>query len=108
MSRTRTRRSPVARTAVATASGAVDRIRKQVASRPWWYTTLLIIGFVTVLTAVGVLFFGINNTPRRVVTNEQAAPVQSLDFAVALSRLVGAPIDRGGTIEVLNNGDEFI
>jgi cardiolipin synthase A/B len=90
-----------------TASSALDYIRKEVESRPWWYTTIMVIGLVTLLTAVGVLFFGINNAPDRIVTSEQTAPVQSLDFAVSLSRLVGAPIDHGGTIDVLNN-DGFI
>lgn len=108
MSQTRTRRAPVGRAAVATASGTIDRIRKEVEARPWWYTTLLVIGFVTLLTAVGVLFFGINSAPAETVTNEPPASVQTLDFAVSLSRLVGAPIERGGTIDVLNNGDEFL
>ena len=34
--------------------------------------------------------------------------MQSLDFAISLSHLVGAPLDQGGTIKVLNNGDEFV
>src|SRR5436190_259627 len=108
MSRTRTRRAPVGRAAMAAASDTIDRVRNAVESRPWWYTTLLVIGFVTLLTAVGVLFFGINDTPRDITTSAPAAPVQSLDFAISLSHLVGAPLDQGGTIKVLNNGDEFV
>src|SRR5947208_1169167 len=108
MSRARTRRSPAGATTLTTASHALDRVRNAVGSRPWWYTTFLVIGFVTLLTAVGVLFFGINDTPRDITTSAPAAPVQSLDFAISLSRLVGAPLDQGGTIKVLNNGDEFL
>ena len=108
MSGTRTRRTHAGRAVVATASGAIDRVRTEVESRPWWYTTLLAIGFITLLTAVGVLFFGINNGPSTLVISDAVPSVDSLDFGVAISRLVGAPIERGGTIQVLNNGDEFL
>jgi cardiolipin synthase A/B len=108
MSGTRTRRTLAGRAVIARASGAIDRVRTEVESRPWWYTTLLAIGFITLLTAVGVLFFGINNGPSTLVVSDAVPPVDSLDFGVAISRLVGAPIERGGTIQVLNNGDEFL
>jgi cardiolipin synthase A/B len=108
MSGTRTRRTLAGRAVIARASGAIDRVRTEVESRPWWYTTLLAIGFITMLTAVGVLFFGINSGPSMLVISDAVPPVDSLDFGVAISRLVGAPIERGGTIQVLNNGDEFL
>ena len=105
---TRTRRTHAGRAVIATASDAISHVRSEVQSRPWWYTTLLAIGFITLLTAVGVLFFGINSGPSTLVISDEVPPVDSLDFGVAISRLVGAPIERGGTIQVLNNGDEFL
>jgi len=107
MSRIRTRKPLLSRAAYSTGSSIVSNLRSDVESQPWWYTTLLVIGLVTVLTAVAVLFFGINSVPSTIVTSDQVAPVQSTEFSVALSRVVGAPIERGGTIEPLNNGEEF-
>jgi hypothetical protein len=77
MSRTRTRKAPVGRAALATASDAFAGIRNEVEARPWWYTTLLVIGFVALLTAVAVLFFGINSAPSHVAPSEQPAEVES-------------------------------
>ena len=108
MKGTRTRRAHFGRAAVTTASEAIAQVRDEIQSRPWWYTTFLVIGFVTLLTAVGVLFFGVDSAPATLTTSDHVAPVQSVDFGVALSRLVGAPIEHGGTIDVLNNGDEFL
>src|SRR5690348_7918596 len=105
MSRTRTRRTPAA---AAIAESAWDSVRDGVKSRPWWVTALIIIGFVALLMAIGVLFFGIDDTPRDLVTSDTVPPVESEAFALALSGLVGAPMEQGGTVEVLNDGDEFI
>lgn len=71
-------------------------------------TTLVLIGTVTVLMVISVGFLGFNNAPRTVVTSGPVPPVDSIEFAQALSRLVGSPIERGGSVEVLNNGDEFL
>lgn len=108
MSRSPARKTHTGPALVASASDAFSNVRKEVEARPWWYNTLLVIGFVTLLTAVAVLFFGVGRSPQNVVTSAEAAPVQSPEFTLALARLVGAPIERGGTIEVLNNGDQFV
>ena len=34
--------------------------------------------------------------------------VDSPDFATALGAIVGAPVEGGGTVQILNNGDEFV
>jgi cardiolipin synthase len=88
--------------------GGWDTVRAGVRSRPWWVTTLIVIGFVSLLMAVGVLFFGINDTPHPLVASDEVPSVESLAFAEALSGLVGAPTEQGGTIEILSNGDEFL
>src|SRR5918992_2021429 len=108
MSRTRTKRAHSGAAITASASSLFDRVRESVSSRPWWQTALLVIGFVTVITAVSVLFLGVNSAPREIITSDQVAAVNSEDFTVALSRLVGAPVEQGGTVEILNNGDEFL
>jgi cardiolipin synthase len=105
MSRTQTRPRFGGTALGESASRTVDRVRQSVKAHPWWYTALVVIGFVAVVTAVSVLFLGVSNAPDEIVTSEPVAPVRSIEFAAALSRLVGAPVERGGTIEILNNGD---
>jgi cardiolipin synthase len=108
MRRTRVRKAHSGAALVAAASETFDHVRSEFTARPWWYNSILVLGFVTLLTAVAVLFFGVNNAPDEIATNEQVAPVQSPDFLAALSRLVGAPAEQGGAVEILNNGDEFL
>ena len=48
----------------ATRSGG--RVRQFLKSRPWWQTTLLVIGFVTVVTAFGSLILGLDDKPDQV------------------------------------------
>jgi cardiolipin synthase len=108
MSRSRVRKTDAGAALIASASETFDHVRKEVTSRPWWYTATLVTGFVTLLTAVSILFFGIDNAQGDIATNEEVAPVQSPDFTAALSRLVGASVEQGGTVEMLQNGDEFL
>ena len=108
MSRTRTWRAFSRPDVAAAAAEAWERVRTNIKSRPWWITTLLVIGSVTVLMIVSVVILGVNNAPRTVVTSDRVAPVDSVEFADALARLVGAPIEHGGSVEILNNGDEFL
>jgi len=74
----------------------------------WWEITLFVVGVLASLTVIGALFFAVGNTPSRVYTEAPVPAVDSPAFAMALSNLVRAPIDRGGTVTVLNNGDEFV
>jgi cardiolipin synthase len=108
MSRTRTRRTPAATAVTASVRDQWDSVRDGVRSRPWWVTALIVIGFVALLMAVGVLFFGIDDTPQDLVASDTVPPVDSEAFALALSGLVGAPMEQGGTIAVLNDGVEFV
>jgi cardiolipin synthase len=75
--------------------------------RPWWQDTLLVIGIVTVLSFVAVSFLGADGMPDRIIVSDDLGTVDSPEFAAAVSRLVGASVESGGTIAVLNNGDAF-
>ena len=48
------------------------------------------------------------NEPERVYTDVPPPSVESPHFATALATIVGAPVERGGEIAILNNGDEFV
>ena len=73
----------------------------------WWQITLFVIGVVSAVSILSALFFAVGDKPSRIYTDTEAPPVNSREFATALGALVGAPVDHGGQITILNNGDEF-
>lgn len=89
-------------------AGASGPVRQFLQSHPWWQTTIFVVGALALATAIGVLFLGINNVPDEISTSEPLAPVESLQFAATVAHLVNAPIERGGTVQVLDNGDAFL
>jgi cardiolipin synthase len=86
----------------------IDPMRSFVQDHPWWHTTLICIGLIAFLSVLGGLFFAVGDKPKEVSPIARVPPVASPEFAIALSRLVNAPIEQGGSIQVLNNGDEFL
>jgi cardiolipin synthase len=106
--RTRRRKAQVSPASIIASAGSVmEGVRKVVKTAPWWQTTLIVIGFISLITAVSVLFLGANNAPTKLTTTAPVPPVQTEGFAAAVSRLLNAPIERGGSVSILNNGDEF-
>lgn len=90
------------------ANGASRPLRDFVHRHPWWQTGVFIIGLVAFVTVVSVMFLGIDGAPTNISTTEPLPPVESLDFAVAVSHLVNAPVEQGGSVEPLHNGDGFL
>jgi len=76
--------------------------------QPWWHTTIFIIGMVTLVTVVSVMFLGIDGAPTKISTTEPLPPVDSHEFAVTVSHLVNAPVEQGGSVQPLQNGDGFL
>ena len=74
----------------------------------WWQLTLFIIGVIAAVSVLSALFFAVGDKPTRIYTDSEPPPVESPRFATALSTIVGAPVEHGGTITTLNNGDEFV
>src|SRR5262249_1006556 len=74
----------------------------------WLQTILLIIGGTTVLAVFGALFIAAGTEPSNITTDAPVAQVESTLFAESLSHLVNAPLGQGGTVAILNNGDEFL
>jgi cardiolipin synthase A/B len=93
-----------ARTAADAAAPVVDFVRRH----RWWHTALIVTGVVAILSVIGALFFTVEGTPERLVTDAPIPPVGSPAFTVALSHLVNAPVEEGGTVRILNDGDEFL
>jgi len=90
------------------APAASGSIRDLLRTHPWWQTALFVIGVIAFVTAIGVMFLGLDSGPAEISTSEPLAPVDSPQFAATVSHLVNAPIERGGTIEILNNGAGFL
>ncbi len=63
---------------------------------------------IAAVSVFSALFFAVGNQPAHVYTDAAPPPVSSPDFTTAFATIVGAPVERGGTIAILNNGDEFI
>ena len=74
----------------------------------WWQLTLFVIGVIAALSVLGALFFAVGDKPERIYTDAPPPPVESPHFATALGTIAGAPVENGGTITTLNNGDEFV
>ena len=73
---------------------------------PWWILLFWGFGVAAVVTAVISLFFALGRRPRRTWASE-IPPVASRDFLVGIAGLVHSPLQSGGSIQLLNNGDEI-
>jgi cardiolipin synthase len=71
-------------------------------------TVLLIIGAATVLSILGSLFIAAGTSPDKLYSDREVAPVDTELFANSLSNLVNGPLERGGSVSILNNGAEFL
>lgn len=75
-------------------------------SGPWWLISLAGVGVLALGTAVITLFFKLGRRPNRVWSVEAPAP-ESNEFLRGIAGIVNAPLQDGGTAELLNNGDAF-
>lgn len=75
-------------------------------AHPWWLLLLALVGLVAIV-AVGItLFTGLGDRPdsARMVGD---CRVDSKQFLNAVAGTLNVPLARGGTAQLLNNGDEF-
>ena len=75
-------------------------------SVPWWLLALSAIGAIALVSAVLTLFAGLKSRPDRHSLTE-APPIGSEPFLMGISGIVNAPLMRGGTARLLNNGVEI-
>jgi cardiolipin synthase len=87
---------------------AIDAARQFVRAHRWWQTTVFAIGLLTLVIVFSVLFLGVDNGPREVRTSGALAPIDSLQFAQDVARLVNAPIEHGGAVQIVDTGDAFV
>ena len=73
---------------------------------PWWVTLLAIVGGLALVTALVTLFISTGRRPS-VLHVTDVPPVDSPDFLLSVAGAAGAPIEAGGTAQLLNNGVEI-
>lgn len=79
---------------------------RDLAALPWWILSFWGLGILAVSTAIVSLFFALGRRPGKAWASE-IPPVASRDFLVGISGLVNSPLESGGTVKLLSNGDEI-
>jgi cardiolipin synthase A/B len=74
---------------------------------PWWALLLMLVGLLALGTLVLNLFSSFGDRPDS-ATQIGKCDVGSIDFLLALAGVLNAPLHRGGSARLLNNGDEFL
>lgn len=77
------------------------------AAAPWWLLLLAGVGVVSVVATVLNLFTAIGERPGTARATSQA-DVGSDEFLIGLAGMVNAPLQKGGTARLLDNGDRFL
>jgi cardiolipin synthase len=73
---------------------------------PLWVILLAALGALALLSVIVSMFFALGRRPGRFTITE-TPPVDSDDFLLGLSGTVNAPLLKGGTATLLNNGVEI-
>lgn len=79
---------------------------RELSDLPWWVLVFWALGILAAATAIVSLFFALGRRPGKAWASEVPA-VDSRDFLVGISGLVNSPLESGGTVKLLNNGDGF-
>lgn len=67
---------------------------------------LAVIGGLSLVGGIVTLFFALGRRPSKLDVTEGAA-VTSPEFLVSMAGTLGTPLRKGGTVQLLNNGDAF-
>ena len=73
---------------------------------PWWLLLLAALGAAAAASVVVTLFFSLGRRPGEIWVT-RAPAVDSDDFLAGISGTVNAPLQKGGTARLLNNGVEI-
>ena len=74
----------------------------------WWQLTLFVIGVMTAITLSQRAVFRRRRQAWTHLHGHDLTSGRLTAFSTALSTIVGAPVEQGGTIALLNNGDQFV
>jgi cardiolipin synthase len=78
-----------------------------ITAAPWWVLAPAAFGLLALTTMILNLFTAIGERPGSAWLTGPC-PVDTDEFMIALAGNVNAPLQKGGTARLLNNGDEFV
>jgi cardiolipin synthase len=89
---------------------AFELIIKEVISNHTWSVVIIsIVGIISLITILAMLFLPIGSGPANYkITGGSIPAAGSPQFNSYLSSVLNLPLEKGNTIEILNNGDEFM
>ena len=74
----------------------------------WWELTIFVIGTLSFISILVVLFLPIGNGPEEFTYSGNSLSASDPGFATMFSETLNVPQRKGQPIEILNNGDEFM
>jgi cardiolipin synthase len=73
---------------------------------PWWLKSLALLGAIALVGVITTLFFSFGRRPAAIRVTEYPS-VDSSDFLLSVSGIADGPFRKGGTVTMLNNGDQI-
>ncbi|HEX8906135.1 MAG TPA: hypothetical protein VF771_14905, partial [Longimicrobiaceae bacterium] len=73
---------------------------------PWWISVFFVVGVLATVWAFATMFLALGRRPRRLTVYDRP-PAGSRRFLESVSGLLNEPLQSGGTVRLLNNGDEI-
>jgi cardiolipin synthase len=83
-------------------------LQKTFLSFSWWHIATLLVGFLSFISIIVVLFLPISKGPTKFTYTAAAPTISSPNFIRALSDSLNLPLNQGDAIQVLNNGNAFL
>lgn len=75
---------------------------------PWWLIVFSLLGVISLLSVLGGLLIAYNSTPHKLSVSKKEEGVSQPSFLQNLAFLVKSSITKGGSVEIINNGDAFL
>lgn len=82
--------------------------RKILMQYTWWELVISVIGLISFVSILVVLFLPIGNGPAKFTYSGVIPSVSNPEFTEMLSQSLALPIRQGDAIQTLNNGDAFL
>ena len=83
-------------------------LRKILMQYTWWEIIIFVIGSVSFISVLVVLFLPVGNGPSKFTYSGAVPSSSSPEFIRILSKSLALPIRQGDPIQTLNNGDAFL
>jgi cardiolipin synthase len=85
-----------------------ERARENLMQYTWWELALFIIGGLSFITLIVILFLPIGKGPGKFTITAPVAGVNTQEFKQTLSDSLNLPYKEGEPIQILQNGDAFM